>query len=204
MIVTEKSKNAKTGLMSCTYAPQSTCPDDCPFLNNGCYGEYGPLRFRNVGADRGLDRVQTATLEAELISGLPGKYPLRVHVVGDCATEKTAAIVGRAMVEYEDRTGQPAWAYTHSWEFIDRGAWQGAMVRASCESEEQCDRARDKEYWPVLVTDSVKVLQCWQEVFGIQCVECLLCRWAEDTIGFTPHGSGKKKVRRVLDELQCN
>lgn len=43
-IAIEKSQDRKLsrrGNVSATYAPQQTCPQDCPLLGAGCYAEVG-------------------------------------------------------------------------------------------------------------------------------------------------------------------
>ena len=42
VIAIEKSANKKNGIVSATYAPISTCPTSCPFMNAGCYAQSGP------------------------------------------------------------------------------------------------------------------------------------------------------------------
>jgi uncharacterized protein YraI len=205
VIVVEKSGNSKTGPMSVTYAPQSTCPEYCPLLGQGCYGEYGYVRIQAQRMESWniTDHIQIAEIEADRIAGLLGLYPLRVHIVGDCKDAKSANIIGNAMREYEDFKGQAAWTYTHSWPEVEVGDWLGGMARASCESWDQVEEAQERGYLTCLVTDDMTgVVQCWKEVTGLQCVDCQQCRWETRPIGFTPHGTGARKVREVLETLR--
>jgi hypothetical protein len=41
--LTLKSRNVKTGPIPVSTSTRKTCPDSCPFKNNGCYAESGPL-----------------------------------------------------------------------------------------------------------------------------------------------------------------
>jgi len=41
-----KSQNKKTGQMPVSTSDRGTCPDSCPFKNNGCYAEGYPLKGR--------------------------------------------------------------------------------------------------------------------------------------------------------------
>jgi hypothetical protein len=43
--VTEKSSNVKTGKITVVTSGKQTCPITCPFKNNGCYADGGPLRI---------------------------------------------------------------------------------------------------------------------------------------------------------------
>jgi len=44
-LLTLDSKNHKTGKMPVSTSPDSTCPESCPFRNNGCYADYGPIKI---------------------------------------------------------------------------------------------------------------------------------------------------------------
>lgn len=41
--IVNKSSNKKTGKMVVVTSSAYTCPDACPFKNNGCYADLGPL-----------------------------------------------------------------------------------------------------------------------------------------------------------------
>jgi hypothetical protein len=43
--VTEKSTNRKTGPISVITSSRNSCPDVCPFKDNGCYADGGPIRI---------------------------------------------------------------------------------------------------------------------------------------------------------------
>ena len=45
MHLTTKSRNIKTGPMPVTTTSRVTCPDACPFKDDGCYADGGPLRL---------------------------------------------------------------------------------------------------------------------------------------------------------------
>jgi hypothetical protein len=54
-LVTEKSRNAKTGPILVTTSPSSTCPDACPLkADRSCYAKSGPLDQ----IWRGLDKTE--------------------------------------------------------------------------------------------------------------------------------------------------
>src|SRR5262245_20215952 len=48
----ENSENAKTGLVSATYASQESCPADCPFRGAGCYAEGSRVGFHTRRLNR--------------------------------------------------------------------------------------------------------------------------------------------------------
>jgi hypothetical protein len=74
--ITNKSSNRKTGPIPVITSSCKTCPDNCPFKKNGCYGNGGPLglHWRKVSEglegyaltfDKLLERVQTAADKAK-------------------------------------------------------------------------------------------------------------------------------------------
>jgi hypothetical protein len=68
-IITEKSKNAKTGPIMVVTSPSDTCPDVCPLKAGGCYAKGGPL----AAIWRGLD----ATPAGEQFTNGRGKVTVR-------------------------------------------------------------------------------------------------------------------------------
>ena len=43
--ISYNSKNSKTGNMVVTSSPRETCPENCPFKGNGCYGDNYGVNF---------------------------------------------------------------------------------------------------------------------------------------------------------------
>lgn len=116
-------------------------------------------------------RNKLAKAEAAAIAKLTGKRKLRVHVVGDCASNETAAIVGRSMVLYERKRGKVAWTYTHAWREILRAAWQGARVLASCEKPSEVREAWARGYAAALVVPPHPTNKVY-EYHGLKIVPC--------------------------------
>jgi hypothetical protein len=106
-IAIPRSKNRKLGTCASTYAAQVTCPNDCPFLNSGCYAEVGNSyagfttnRLNQAARDEQRGALAVAREEARAIDTLSGELPLRLHVVGDCRTDAAARVVGKAAARY--------------------------------------------------------------------------------------------------------
>lgn len=210
VIAVARSENDKIGAVAATYAPLSTCPKGCRFRDDGCYAESGHIRYalRRMNAD-GASPSAIARQEAAAIDGLPGTLPLRVHVSGDCRTNAAALIVGRAMSRYVARSGQPAWTYTHAWRTVDRRAWGGASVLASCETAAEVWAAGDRGYAAVLVVarhegrkayrrDGLRMIPCPEQTAGVRCVDCRLCmadgmlRATGSTVAIAAHRAVRK------------
>jgi hypothetical protein len=219
VIAVEKSDNAKTGPVSATYVSQASCPADCPLRGSGCYAESGPVGIitRRLTRSGEGSPLELARREAQAIGRLSGRRDLRVHVVGDCRTEKAARIVARAMRRHRGKVGMRAWTYTHAWKRVRRTAWEDASVLASCETVEEVRHARARGYATALVVDSfatekahdvapgVCLLPCPNQTRGVTCERCGLCmddqrlHRAGLTIGFAAHGSGKGRVLRAVE-----
>ena len=216
--------------VSATWVAQQSCPDSCPLRSNGCYAELNKSglhthRLNQQAARRRKSkralRLELAKLEAAGIRNLTGKRQLRVHVVGDCPSPTTARIVAKAMLEHEQRKGQPAWTYTHAWRDVPIEAWQGARVIASCNNVKEVGEARAAGYGTAVITPyhpSNKIYQLEGEtivpcpaqfkrngVRVVTCETCTLCKrpdFLRDrrlSVGFQPDGGSEKKILRMLE-----
>lgn len=219
------SGNRKIGRVSTTLAAQQSCPSSCPFRNAGCYAERGPLGYFQVRplnnhADEALATpIDVAIAEAEAIDEMDvvvGR-PLRLHTVGDCASDEAAELVSAAAERYQERGGGQPWTYTHAWRDVERESWGEVSVLASCETPAEVLEARQRGYATALVVvsheserryeyDGIALIPCPAETRGRTCAECRLCfddgrlRDSELTIGFAIHGDAatKKRAREAL------
>jgi hypothetical protein len=218
-----RSGNRKIGDAATTYAAQVSCPRSCPFFDGGgCYAESGRLgvhtnRLNEAAAAEGVDAIQVALHEALAIAGMEvvlGR-PMRLHTVGDCASDLAARIVSRAAEAYMDAGGGPVWTYTHAWREVERESWGRVSVLASCETAEDVALARERGYAPSIVVeefadrrlysqknadllqkDELRILPCpAQTRERVTCSSCRLCM--DDAgilargyaIGFELHGT---------------
>lgn len=222
-----RTHNEKIGDVFATYAAQQSCPSGCVFRNGGCYAETGQVgKFvtapLNAAADEAdASALEVALAEADAIDGLDGSLglPLRLHVVGDCATDETARIVSAAAARYVERGGGPVWTYTHAWGTVDRSSWGEVNVLASCETHADMQEAHTRGYAPSLVVDQFEgrrktaleagfsLLPCpAQTTPGVTCATCRLCTKgiflhdARMVIGFEIHGLNvtKRAARAAL------
>lgn len=227
-------------LLGCavTYVAQQSCPQECLFLNQGCYAEYGPMLWTVTSKlnqeAKGLGIMDLARREAELIAWLSRDprardRPLRLHGVGDCASDGAAKIVARASEYWITKNKAPVWGYTHAWKNVKRESWRNVSILASVENPIDLALAWRRDYAAALVvpefpngpkaftqwikkpgkkSQSFKVIPCPEQTLGIGCRDCKLCfkdQWLHENrivIGFTPHGVGQKKVRQTLVSIQ--
>ena len=217
-----KSENKKLGDASTTYAAQASCPSDCVFMNAGCYAERGFVGFhlRNMNSHAVSVSATTsdvAVAEAAAIDGMavaPGR-PLRLHTVGDCATNKAAKLVEAACARFRKRGGGIAWSYTHAWRRVKRESWGSVSILASCETNKDVLEAKSRGYATSIVVDrfpspklyeqdGIKILPCpAQTHHGVTCSSCKLClddgkiRARDYSIGFEIHGDRVTKKRAL-------
>jgi Iron dependent repressor, N-terminal DNA binding domain len=229
------SGNKKIGNSATTYAAQTSCPTSCPFFDGGgCYAEGGSLgRFVTAPLNRAAqvvdhDLVDVAKAEAAAIDNLkvkPGR-PLRLHTVGDCASDEAARIVATAAARYRARGGGPVWTYTHAWRDVARESWGEVSVLASCETYADVELAKKRGYATSSVVKhfrekrrhlvdanesrplvGVDILPCPEQTSGTKCEKCRLCfdderlREVGYTIAFAEHGDAftRRQIRKACD-----
>lgn len=221
------SANEKVGKAAATYAPiEGTCDPSCPFYSAdgepsaGCYAREGKVSMverRIASGLAGLSADTIAAIEAAAIRDaaelVPAGRPLRVHVSGDCRTEKAARMISEACEVWPG----DVWTYSHVWRTIPRSAWGRVSVLASVESVNDARRAMDRGYAAAIVVDEhpadgkayrvadMKIVPCpAQTRDDVTCESCGLCLDADKllalrlVVGFAAHGSGAKKAKRHL------
>lgn len=218
VLIIEKSTNIKTGPVSATYAPISTCSKKCPLLNNGCYAQNGwcGIHVSKINKNaKNTSRLNLARAEAQGIHTLTGKRDLRLHVSGDCTTSQSTKVVSAACEGYMNKEGKKkVWTYTHSWEDVPREDWGKVSVLASCETINQCKDAMRRGYAASLLynksfkgkkeIDGIKLRMCKALISDTDCVRCRLCMNDKrllknnEVICFTPHGSKKDLAMSIL------
>lgn len=194
----ERSENRKLGIGKCsaTYVSQASCPTDCPLLHKGCYAEKGTPRFATFKVNQSPERespIELAQAESKAIDSLSGKFPLRLHVVGDCAGLMEANLVSMAAERYQAKHQQPVWTFTHAHHRVPRAAWRNISVLASCHSLEEVEAAHQAGYAASLVSNRLPPTQgkAWKESCGEKeftlipcpqqsgkakdCISCRLC-----------------------------
>jgi hypothetical protein len=220
--LTYPTKNRKLGtkVAVTNVTIQGSCPSTCPLRDNGCYAQLSFVGMHNTKLtkaweDEGAPEPRTvARAEAALIRAyaqvVPQGTPLRLHVSGDARTNGAAKILAAACEAWPG----PVWTYTHAWRTVDRESWgDKIIVWASCESDEDMAIARARGYRPSIVVTShdgdratnnehdQKVIPCPNQTRGLSCQDCGLC-WVDHpgAISFAVHGTGTKRVLKVLGE----
>jgi hypothetical protein len=157
-----------------------------------------------------------ARYEAIKIRKLKALYPLRLHVVGDCANRKSAEIIAEACSEYSSKHDQVVWGYTHNRK-IPREAWGDISILRSCLTIRQAENSMQSGFAVALIVAEFKSNKRYyigRGMYGIpcpvqtglckSCVDCKLCMKEDflkkhnNVILLKAHGNGKKHVLRVI------
>lgn len=215
----EKTANVKLGKISTTYASIKSCPNSCPLKKTGaCYGMMGPISWIWGKLNkRKVSTLNIAKAEAKAIEGLTGQNDLRLHTLGDCASNAAAKVVAEAAEKHMDKAGKAAFTYTHAWRKVNRESWGKVSVLASCETPQEVMAAKRRGYATALVVPefkdtkaykvgNIEVIPC-PEMTGKakSCEACRLCmrddklKAAGVTIAFAAHGGMAGKVKDVLE-----
>lgn len=212
--LTRKSSNAKTGPIPVSTTSGSTCPPACPFNRDnegGCYADSGPLaiHWKKVTAgERGVSLDEFC----EQIERLPEGQLWRHNQAGDLPGigDHIAPVALRKLVAAN--AGRRGFTYTHkpmnehNQQLVRDANAQGFTVNVSTNSIAEVDEAMALKLPVVTILtkgdkvqmteDGNRVVRCPAEYRDTNCAECGLCAVPDRSyaIGFTPHGSGKKRV----------
>ena len=219
-MITEKSRNAKTGPIMTVTSQSSTCPDACPLKVKGCYAKYGPLgmqwRKHDATGTKGLNvlvdaiKAQAGKLWRFNVAGdLPG--------LGDTIDAQTLA----AIVDANEHsrgftyTHKPVFGYSDTArdnrEVIAWANRMGFTINLSGNDLANADDLADLEIAPVVtllpadqMTNTVtpkgrKVVVCPAVIRDdVSCFDCGLCQRQRDAIiGFPAHGAAAKTVSTI-------
>ena len=217
------SGNKKIGNAATTYAAQTSCPTSCPFFDGGgCYAENGALgkfvtaplnRAASAVAHDGVDVAKGEGAAIDKMQVVPDQ-DLRLHTVGDCASDEAARIVAAAAARYHARGGGQVWTYTHAWRDVARESWGEVSVLASCETAADVALAKARGYATQITVEQfasdgrhiageaegqhaagVDILPCPEQTRGVSCTDCRLCfddaklRGRGYSIAFEKHGT---------------
>lgn len=213
-----KSSNAKTGPMAVSTSAKSTCSPSCPFLNNGCYAQSGPLNLHWLKVSNG-ERGDNFNVFLFKLKSLPCGSAFRHNQAGDLP--HTAGKISRAFIKKMAENTSHLRAYTYTHHDITKGEnlsllrfanRKGFTVNVSCEKETQVDNAIAAGLPAVLVVPSDEkrttwhteggnvVLVCPAQRSDKTCADCMLChkRGKKVAIAFLAHGTSKRKAEAQL------
>ena len=213
------SSNSKIGPMPATYRGRDTCPTDCAFLNNGCYGDgriFGLAHkyASSLTIDKAREILRRARSDA--------RY-LRDRVVGDLVNSRGVFDMHyvRGIARLAREHGLTVFGYTHAWRLLSRDdvaaiRATGYVMNASCETVADVRHAISLGMPTVITNDNVperdtvagyRVITCPAQVRdNVTCASCGLCAKPDRKviIRFLTHGPSKKRARAAIASREAN
>lgn len=205
-----KSGNRKTGPIPVSTSSPNTCPASCPLMNNGCYANAGPMRFRwmELGEGKGAQDWKSFLKD---IKSLPPRQLWRYAQAGDLPglggqihirmlRDIVAANQGRAGFTYTHKS----MGSTRHRAAVKEANRAGFTINLSANSLKHADRLARLKVAPVATlvprgTPDVsytprrrKVVICpAQTRENVTCQKCRICAIADRDyiVGFLPHGA---------------
>ena len=216
----KKSKNKKTGKMPVSTSDRGTCPDSCPFKDNGCYAEGYPLKGR-------WDEVTTGkrgSLFSDFVNqvkALPNNILWRHNQAGDLPGDGIYIDVKKLKELVKANRGKKGFTFSHYEvlkNLLNRTAIatanaKGFTINLSANNLDHADKLADLDVGPVATVlphdfDARKtttpkgriVAQCPATYRDdVTCKTCGLCQKQSRRVivGFPAHGNSKRKASAV-------
>lgn len=218
--LTRVSRNAKTGPIPVSTTSASTCPDSCPFKNNGCYAAYGPLKLHWDKVTSGERSLPWADFLAA-IRRLPLGQLWRHNQAGDLPGDGEAIDAVKLLELTKANRGRRGFTYTHkpltpqNALAIRKAVRAGFTINVSANSLAEADallsRTRALPVVAVVPEDAPhrgttpggnKYIICPAQIRDdVSCATCGLCQNADPkrpVIAFKAHGTGKRRIEATL------
>lgn len=215
-----KSKNKKTGKMPVSTSDRGTCPDACPFKNNGCYAEGYPLKGRWDEVTSGK-RGGLFSDFVNQVSALPENILWRHNQAGDLPGDGKNIDRGGLLALAGANAGKRGFTFSHynvetnkhNRAAIATANAKGFTINLSANNLDHADKLSDLGIGPVAAVlphdfDARKtttpqgrlVAQCPATYRDdVTCKTCGLCQKQSRKVivGFPAHGNSKKKASAV-------
>jgi len=216
---TIKSSNAKTGPIPTSISPEKTCPKACPFKNNGCYAELGPLSWHWKHVSSGARGSSFKDFLAS-VTALPAGQLWRHNVAGDLAGTRDGIDRRKLDRLVAANKGKRGFTYTHkpmtasNLKAVRHAVANGFTINLSANSPAHADQLAKHKLPMVVVVDShvehntktpngrtIVICPATQRD-DVTCISCKMCAVANRSIiiGFPAHGTMKKRIDNLLKE----
>lgn len=216
--LTRVSRNEKTGPIPVSTTSEDTCPDSCPFKNNGCYASYGPLKMHWAKVSSG-ERTSMWKDFLDQIKRLPKAQLWRHNQAGDLPGEGDS--IDRGLLQQLTRAnrGRRGFTYTHkppteaNLEAIREANEGGFTVNLSANSLAHADELLAAGAGPVVAVvagdaprtgttpGGARYITCPAQLGDTDCNRCGLCQsrgTSRPVIAFRAHGTGRKRIEATL------
>jgi hypothetical protein len=210
----DKSSNVKTGPIPVTMTEQSSCPESCPFMNNGCYAENFPLKIHWAKLNsQGLRESELFSAISQIKEGLIWRH----NVAGDLPSQQ--GTIDRRFLNQMilANKGKKGFTYTHhktSKRNLSRVKYandSGFTVNVSALNLDHAAEMKSQGFPTVVVVPRGKASmfkhngelfqQCPATIHELAtCENCQLCADPNRRaiITFPAHGARAKAVEAVL------
>jgi len=216
--LTLKSANAKTGPIPVSTTSALSCSDTCPFKDNGCYAESGPLALHWRAVTAGERGMQWSEF-CDAIAALPAGQLWRHNQAGDLPGLGDTINPAALDMLVQANAGKRGFTYTHKPATPDNLAMiraaneAGFTINLSANNLQHADTLADTGAGPVVVVLPANagaktatpagrpVITCPAQLRDdISCADCQLCARADrpTIIGFLVHGTGAKKAEKIF------
>tara|TARA_Y100000401_G_scaffold49939_1_gene38909 strand:+ start:485 stop:1159 length:675 start_codon:yes stop_codon:yes gene_type:complete len=216
----KKSKNKKTGEMPVSTSDRGTCPDACPFKNNGCYAEGYPLKGRWDEVTNGK-RGGSFSDFVNQVAALPANILWRHNQAGDLPGDGENVDRGAILALAGANAGKRGFTFSHynvetnkhNRAAIATANAKGFTINLSANNLDHADKLTDLGIGPVATVlphdfDARKtttpkgriVAQCPATYRDdVTCKTCGLCQKQSRKVivGFPAHGNSKKKASAI-------
>ena len=215
-----KSANKKTGNMPVSTSDRGTCPDACPFKNNGCYAEGYPLKGR---WDEVTDGKRGGLFSdfVNQVAALPDNILWRHNQAGDLPGDGKNVDRGALLALAGANAGKRGFTFSHynvesnkhNRAAIATANAKGFTINLSANNLDHADKLADLDVGPVATVlphdfDARKtttpqgrlVAQCPATYRDdVTCKTCGLCQKQSRKVivGFPAHGNSKRKASAV-------
>ena len=213
------SSNVKTGPIAVSTSSRATCSPSCPFFENGCYAESGPLLLHWRKVTEGIRGVNFPSFLLNLRSLESGRL-FRHNQAGDLP--HTTGRISRTFIKrmVESVKHLKAFTYTHhdvklgeNLSLLRYANRNGFTINVSTENEAAADDAIAAGLPAVMVANSEESRTTWHTKAGNvvlvcpaqrsdtkTCADCKLChhRVRRVVIAFLAHGTGKRKANAAI------
>jgi hypothetical protein len=154
--ITLKTKNPKVGNMAATTSTAKTCPTSCPFKDNGCYADSGPLKLHWDKVTEG-ERGDDWPTFLDKIKDMPAGSKWRHNQAGDLPGDTKDLDSTKCVDLAKANEGKRGFTYTH-YDVLDN--FQNAItvnmmnhlgftVNVSANNLEHADQLCDLDIAPV-------------------------------------------------------
>ena len=215
-----KSANKKTGKMPVSTSDRGTCPDACPFKNNGCYAEGYPLKGRWDEVTNGK-RGGLFSDFVNQVAALPDNILWRHNQAGDLPGDGENIDRGALLALAGANAGKRGFTFSHydvetnkhNRAAIATANAKGFTINLSANNLDHADKLTDLGIGPVATVlphnfDARKtttpkgriVAQCPATYRDdVTCKTCGLCQKQSRKVivGFPAHGNSKRKASAV-------